>query len=204
MRLKTKALTVGGAVLVTIMCVYSNKPKTDPHKMNYTQQEFIFEQIDYANLQLDRIVEKVNETNEIILLTEYGQSEINYSKVGTGFVNLWTKSDISVQCNYKAIITLPSQQITFTKINNDIYVNYDLTALEVKSIEIIDKSIVRNKEVFAKSYDDNEVIALEKSLLDAVRNEILTDDTIVAKANLSITNYLNKLSSDLNVPLNVQ
>ena len=168
---------------------------------SYLQQSVIESQISPQNLSINKLIEHLSTNTELILLEESGASEISYSRSSNSIFKWCSQSDITLHANYKLIISIPTNSIQITKQNNEVLASFSERDFQIKAIELNNKVINRDKDLFGKTYSDNELIVLETMLKDKIKSNAMNQETYNTAAE-SLKVYLTNLAEDLDIKIN--
>ena len=168
---------------------------------SYLQQSVIESQINPQNLSINKLIEHLSTNTELILLEESGASEISYSRSSNSIFKWCSKSDITLHANYKLIISIPTNSIQITKQNDEVLASFSERDFQIKAIELNNKVINRDKDLFGKTYSDNELIVLETMLKDKIKSNVMNQETYNT-ATESLKVYLTNLAEDLGIKIN--
>ena len=168
---------------------------------SYLQQSVIESQINPQNLSINKLIEHLSTNTELILLEESGASEISYSRSSNSIFKWCSQSDITLHANYKLIISIPTNSIQITKQNDEVLASFSERDFQIKAIELNNKVINRDKDLFGKTYSDNELIVLETMLKDKIKSNAMNQETYNAAAE-SLKVYLTNLAEDLDIKIN--
>ena len=168
---------------------------------SYLQQSVIESQINPQNLSINKLIEHLSTNTELILLEESGASEISYSRSSNSIFKWCSQSDITLHANYKLIISIPTNSIQITKQNDEVLASFSERDFQIKAIELNNKVINRDKDLFGKTYTDNELIVLETMLKDKIKSNAMNQETYNTAAE-SLKVYLTNLAEDLDIKIN--
>ena len=168
---------------------------------SYLQQSVIESQINPQNLNINKLIEHLSTNTELILLEESGASEISYSRSSNSIFKWCSQSDITLHANYKLIISIPTNSIQITKQNDEVLASFSERDFQIKAIELNNKVINRDKDLFGKTYSDNELIVLETMLKDKIKSNAMNQETYNT-ATESLKVYLTNLAEDLDIKIN--
>ena len=168
---------------------------------SYLQQSVIESQINPQNLSINKLIEHLSTNTELILLEESGASEISYSRSSNSIFKWCSQSDITLHANYKLIISIPTNSIQITKQNDEVLASFSERDFQIKAIELNNKVINRDKDLFGKTYSDNELIVLETMLKDKIKSNAMNQETYNTAAE-SLKVYLTNLAEDLDIKIN--
>ena len=168
---------------------------------SYLQQSVIESQISPQNLSINKLIEHLSTNTELILLEESGASEISYSRSSNSIFKWCSQSDITLHANYKLIISIPTNSIQITKQNDEVLASFSERDFRIKAIELNNKVINRDKDLFGKTYSDNELIVLETMLKDKIKSNAMNQETYTTAAE-SLKVYLTNLAEDLDIKIN--
>lgn len=168
---------------------------------SYLQQSVIESQISPQNLSINKLIEHLSTNTELILLEESGASEISYSRSSNSIFKWCSQSDITLHANYKLIISIPTNSIQITKQNDEVLASFSERDFQIKAIELNNKVINRDKDLFGKTYSDNELIVLETMLKDKIKSNAMNQETYNTAAE-SLKVYLTNLAEDLDIKIN--
>lgn len=168
---------------------------------SYLQQSVIESQISPQNLSINKLIEHLSTNTELILLEESGASEISYSRSSNSIFKWCSQSDITLHANYKLIISIPTNSIQITKQNDEVLASFSERDFQIKAIELNNKVINRDKDLFGKTYSDNELIVLETMLKDKIKSNAMNQETYTTAAE-SLKVYLTNLAEDLDIKIN--
>ena len=168
---------------------------------SYLEQSVIESQINPQNLNINKLIEHLSTNTELILLEESGASEISYSRSSNSIFKWCSQSDITLHANYKLIISIPTSSIQITKQNDEVLASFSERDFQIKAIELNNKVINRDKDLFGKTYSDNELIVLETMLKNKIKSNAMNQETYNTAAE-SLKVYLTNLAEDLDIKIN--
>lgn len=159
-------------------------------------KELLKTKLENANL----MVKHINNDIEYILKTVEGDYTISHNKSPNEDWNDWLiDSSIKLNLKYKAIISIPANKIT-TAIDKSgaVLIDYDISDIQVKSVEIIQYTPIFDKKILGKKYTNEEVISLIEIAQDNIRNNISNSD-LIHEASINLDNHMKKLAIDFKV-----
>lgn len=187
-------------LVLSIIFMLSNTEDKRIQQSNLNQEMF-YDTIDKDELNLKRLINAVTTETEIVVLDEYGSASLAYTKNSENMFSSITNSTIQVIMDYTATLTIKTNNLQFIPSGDTIKITYDESAINVKAVEITNQNILRDKSLFGKSYSDDEVISIEKIIIEDIKSTIQNDNSIMLKANESLTRYLTDLARELNVKI---
>lgn len=143
---------------------------------------------------LQKTIQQINQTKEIVVLEETGQYTISHDK--TKDCNSVQKflygSDITLNLKYKSIISIPVNKINFSVMKDGKFIGlrmlYNKNYFHILSTEITDFTSEEHKSFFGSYYDSDEVLALEQVAKTNISNSVMTSKNIEdAELNLRDT-----------------
>ena len=194
-----KTYIIAIAIITIILSIYMPLNKKE-EVSNSVQQEIIESKIDDSSINIEKYITQINNSTEIILLDEQGTSNITYSRSSNKFFKWLTTSNIQISVNYHAILSIPTDDILIVHDGNKVIVKFNPTSIKVKAIEITNKNILRDNDILGKEYNDNEIIVLEKMLIDDIRGKLLSTSNIES-AVTSLQYYLSSIAEDFDVKI---
>ena len=165
------------------------------------EPESTYETLSVEDLKYQRFVSELSTQTEIILLEEVGSSSITYSY--NPKIKFLSSSSIDICTHYKAIITIPTNKLKFKNEDGKVVIVYNTEDFKVKSIEITDKQIQRYKQLLGHNFTDEELVTLELSLTNNIRNDIMSDTDTLQQAEDSLVDYLLDISNKFNVTVKI-
>lgn len=158
---------------------------------------------DELNNNLDRtnveqFIQSVSTITEVVVFKETGIANISYNKFDASWNKWLTNSDITLNLEYKAIITIPTDSIKLELKNDTLYITYSEKSFGVESLEITNKQIFSDRSVFGKSFTDDEKIALERTLVNGIKDEMLTKERL-SECSVSLEYLLSNLAEELGI-----
>lgn len=192
-------------VSVVLVCaigvvVFNHESKEDILARSSLNQEVAEAELK-DNTDVKRFVDSLNTETEIILLTEYGTSELDGSKVGNDWLAWITTSDITIHTKYKASMSIATEDINLFYNDNVVYATYTISSINIHAIEILDKHYLKDYGIFSPGFNDSEIIAMEKILVDDIKSSIIGDINNVNKARESLETYLYQLAETTGINL---
>ena len=199
-----QVLIIGVCVLLAWKFVNSNSESEEVQrqvesKVNQTvMTEELNHNLDRTNI--NKFIEAVNTNTEIIVMRETGTANISYSDYDANWNKWLTHSDIKLDLNYLAVVSIPTSSIKLNLVNDVLYASYIPESFNVVALEITDKYIMHDRGVFGRSFTDDEKIAMETKIKDELRKTMLSDEAIISYTQ-SLESYLYKLADSFHVDL---
>ena len=202
---KTK-MVAAGVVVVTGTCVgcyYYGQYMAGEQRLqaleasNKAQAEYI-EQLKAEGIKYEKFVNSVNNEVELVLLTEEGITNTVIEKGG----NFFTKTKTEFAIEYRVKLGIKTDNITYNKRGSEITVIINRDDIEVSSLEIINKNILKsNPKLFSQYMTDDEKIAAEKLIVEKAKEEVLNNENIELAID-GFTDYMNRLAEVSEVEIN--
>lgn len=199
MKKQISVITIIGLIVTVLLMNH----KVDEIERSKTKQKEFYETLSTTELNIKRFTQQISMDTEIILLAEAGESTIHHETNSNNLFSKITDTAIDIITEYESIISIPTNKITFITNNDQVNVIYNQSDFQVKSIEIKEKTILRNKDWFGKTITDDEVFVLEKQLISNIRNDLLANLEVMQKANQSLENYFSNLASKFNIKIKI-
>ena len=202
---KTKMVATGVVVagVVCTGCYISGSYNAIDSKMkqleasNRQQQEYL-DMLRAENVKYEKFVNSVNNEVELVLLTEEG---ITNTVIEKG-ENIFTKTKTEFAIEYRAKLGIKTDNITYNKRGSEITVIINRDDIEVNSLEIINKNILKsNPKLFSRYMTDDEKIAAEKLIVEKAKEEVLNNKNIGLAVD-GFTDYMNGLAEVAEVEIN--
>lgn len=198
MNKKIKIATL--TLFIFIIIIFTGKPKSIDHKSIVDSAR---EQIAQQITDVNRIINSISTQTEIVLLKEYGSTSATYYKSVKPFTFL-TESSVTLNVDYEVILSVPTNKIRVYHDNENIMITYLPSDIKITAVEITDESIQRQRDLFAGNMSDDEIIALKKELIAKIKEEVITDKSILGNAEQSLKLHLLELSNSLGVKVTIQ
>ena len=202
---KTK-MVLAGAVVVTGTCagfyVYGQQNAAEQRlreleASNKAQADYIA-QLRAEGIKYEKFVNSVNNEVELVLLTEEG---ITNTVIEKG-KNIFTHTETEFAIEYRAKLGIKTDNITYNKRGSEITVIINRDDIEVSSLEIINKNILKsNPKLFSRYMTDDEKIAAEKLIVEKAKEEVLNNKNIGLAID-GFTDYMNGLADVAEVEIN--
>lgn len=211
-------ILIGGMTLTFIFGLKMNQPSSaqalvvEEQKMIEQRETNIVntrKNIDIQKqLQAERIksakdlVTSLEAKNELILLEVKGQYTETFDKTPDN--NKWTEwlknSEMEMVIDYKAIYSIPLDRVIFT-INEAgiINVDYDLEAIEVRSVEIMHHTPLPSRSIMGSKYTYDELIACIEIGKDGIRDNLQNNLEYTMEAKKNFESSIAKLSRSFGV-----
>lgn len=190
---------VGVFILIAIKMINSDKVAAQLIEQDIAKQVATAELLrnDLAD-KINHFIESVETKTELVVLTETGSFEMEH-KVFSDEWNKWfTSSKLFMEVDYSAIVTIPTNMITFTNVNNVVYASFNNDSFKTKSVEITDKNILTDRSMFGKVFTDEDKIALESLLVDEIKTTVLSEENLKLSSE-SLKEYLETMASKFGV-----
>ena len=199
-----QVLIIGVCVLLAWKFVNSNSESEDVQRQveSKVNQTVMIEELNHNldRTNINKFIEAVNTNTEIIVMQETGNANISYSDYDTNWNKWLTHSDIKLDLNYLAVVSIPTSSIKLNLVNDVLYASYIPESFNVAALEITDKYIMHDRGVFGRSFTDDEKIAMETRIKDELRKTMLSDEAITSYTQ-SLESYLYELADSFNVDL---
>ena len=202
---KTK-MVAAGVVVVASTCagcyVYGQQNAAEQRlreleASNKAQAEYI-EQLKAEGIKYEKFVNSVNNEVELVLLTEEGITNTVIEKGG----NVFTHTETEIAIEYRVKLGIKTDNITYNKRGSEITVIIDRDDIEVNSLEIINKNILKSSpKLFSRYMTDDEKIAAEKLIVEKAKEEVLNNKNIELAID-GFTDYMNGLADVAEVEIN--
>lgn len=207
MSLKTKMCLVGSIVAVGT-CVGSyyygsyngieNRLK-ELEASNEIQKQYI-EQLKAQDIKYEKFVKQVSNETELVLFTEEG---ITNTVIDKGS-NIFTHTETEFAIEYRVKLNLKTSHISYMKGEETINVIINRDDIEVGSIEVLNKNILKSSpKLFSKYMTEDEKIAAEKLILDKAKEEVLKNNENINMAIDGFTEYMNGIANICDVDINI-
>ena len=188
------------ALIIFIAYVILNiDDEVDLIKNSNVNQNIAYATLSKEDLNFKRFVSNISSKTEIVVLSESGTSTLEYSKNSNNIFKNITDSSIKLIVEYKTAITIPTNKIKITE-NKVSFNEEDFT---VSYVEVINKNIIRSKDLFGKAFTDDEVIALEKLLVEEIKEKIKNDNSIMQTSKENLEVYLTTLANNFNISIDI-
>ena len=202
---KTK-MVAAGVVVVASTCagcyVYGQQNAAEQRlreleASNKAQAEYI-EQLKAEGIKYEKFVNSVNNEVELVLLTEEGITNTVIEKGG----NVFTHTETEIAIEYRVKLGIKTDNITYNKRGSEITVIIDRDDIEVNSLEIINKNILKSHpKLFSRYMTDDEKIAAEKLIVEKAKEEVLNNKNIELAID-GFVDYMNGLADVAEVEIN--
>ena len=202
---KTKLFLAGTTVVAStcVGCYYYGQHRAAEERLqdleasNKAQQEYL-EYLRAESVKYEKFVNSVNNEVELVLLTEDGITNTVIEK-GSNFL---THTETEFAIEYRAKLGIKTENITYNKRGNEILVIIDRDDIQVNSLEIINKNILKsNPKLFSRYMTDDEKIAAEKLIVEKAKEEVLNKNNIDLAMD-GFTQYMNDLADVADVEIN--
>ena len=202
---KTKMVATGVVVagVVCTGCYISGSYNAIDNKMeqleasNRQQQEYI-EYLKAEGIKYEKFVNSVSQEVELVLFTEDG---IVNTVVENGS-NFLTKTKTEFAIEYRVKLGIKTDDIHFAKRGESIVITVDRDDIEVNSLEIINKNILKSHpKLFSRYMTDDEKIAAEKLIVEKAKEEVLNNKNIELAID-GFVDYMNGLAEVAEVEIN--
>ena len=202
---KTK-MVAAGVVVVASTCagcyVYGQQNAAEQRlreleASSKAQAEYI-EQLKAEGIKYEKFVNSVNNEVELVLLTEEGITNTVIEKGG----NVFTHTETEIAIEYRVKLGIKTDNITYNKRGSEITVIIDRDDIEVNSLEIINKNILKSHpKLFSRYMTDDEKIAAEKLIVEKAKEEVLNNKNIELAID-GFVDYMNGLADVAEVEIN--
>lgn len=204
---KTK-LVLAGTVVVAGTCagcyVYGQvtageKRLKELEASNEMQKQYI-EQLKAQDIKYEKFVKQVSNETELVLFTEEG---ITNTVIDKGS-NIFTHTETEFAIEYRVKLNLKTSHISYMKGEETINVIINRDDIEVGSIEVLNKNILKSSpKLFSKYMTEDEKIAAEKLILDKAKEEVLKNNENINMAIDGFTEYMNGIANICDVDINI-
>ena len=204
---KTKMVAVG-VVVVASTCagcyVYGQQNAAEQRlreleASNKAQAEYI-EQLKAQDIKYEKFVKQVSNETELVLFTEEG---ITNTVIDKGS-NIFTHTETEFAIEYRVKLNLKTSHISYMKGEETINVIINRDDIEVGSIEVLNKNILKSSpKLFSKYMTEDEKIAAEKLILDKAKEEVLKNNENINMAIDGFTEYMNGIANICDVDINI-
>ena len=194
-----KNLSVVALIILIAYIILNIDDEVDLIKNSNVNQNIAYATLSKEDLNFKRFVSSISSKTEIVVLSESGTSTIEYSKNSNNIFKNITDSSIKLIVEYKTAITIPTNKIKIEE-NKVSFSEEDFT---VSYVEVTNKNIIRSKDLFGKSFTDDEVIALEKLLVEEIKEKIKNDNSIMQTSKENLEVYLTTLANNFNISIDI-
>ena len=194
-----KNLSVVALIIFIAYVILNIDEEVDLIKNSNVNQNIAYATLSKEDLNFKRFVSSISSKTEIVVLSESGTSTIEYSKNSNNIFKNITDSSIKLIVEYKTSITIPTNKI---KIEEN-KVSFNEEDFTVSYVEVTNKNIIRSKDLFGKSFTDDEVIALEKLLVEEIKEKIKNDNSIMQTSKENLEVYLTTLANNFNISIDI-
>ena len=194
-----KNLSVMALIILIAYIILNIDDEVDLIKNSNVNQNIAYATLSKEDLNFKRFVSSISSKTEIVVLSESGTSTIEYSKNSNNIFKNITDSSIKLIVEYETAITIPTNKIKIEE-NKLSFNEEDFT---VSYVEITNKNIIRSKDLFGKSFTDDEVIALEKLLVEEIKEKIKNDNSIMQTSKENLEVYLTTLANNFNISIDI-
>ena len=166
---------------------------------NEKQAEYI-EYLKAQDIKYEKFVKQVSNETELVLFTEEG---ITNTVIDKGS-NIFTHTETEFAIEYRVKLSLKTSRISYMKGEETINVIINRDDIEVSSIEVLNKNILKSSpKLFSKYMTEDEKIAAEKLILDKAKEEVLKDNNNINMAVDGFTEYMNGIAEICDVDINI-
>ena len=194
-----KNVSVVALIIFIAYIILNIDEEVDLIKNSNVNQNIAYATLSKEDLNFKRFVSSISSKTEIVVLSESGTSTIEYSKNSNNIFKNITDSSIKLIVEYKTAITIPTNKI---KIEEN-KVSFNEEDFTVSYVEVTNKNIIRSKDLFGKSFTDDEVIALEKLLVEEIKEKIKNDNSIMQTSKENLEVYLTTLANSFNISIDI-
>lgn len=194
-----KNLSVVALIIFIAYVILNIDEEVDLIKNSNVNQNIAYATLSKEDLNFKRFVSSISSKTEIAVLSESGTSTLEYSKNSNNIFKNITDSSIKLIVEYKTAITIPTNKI---KIEEN-KVSFNEEDFTVSYVEVTNKNIIRSKDLFGKSFTDDEVIALEKLLVEEIKEKIKNDNSIMQTSKENLEVYLTTLANNFNISIDI-
>ena len=194
-----KNASVVALIILIAYIILNIDEEVDLIKNSNVNQNIAYATLSKEDLNFKRFVSSISSKTEIAVLSESGTSTLEYSKNSNNIFKNITDSSIKLIVEYKTAITIPTNKIKIEE-NKVSFSEEDFT---VSYVEVTNKNIIRSKDLFGKSFTDDEVIALEKLLVEEIKEKIKNDNSIMQTSKENLEVYLTTLANSFNISIDI-
>ena len=194
-----KNLSVVALIIFIAYIILNIDEEVDLIKNSNVNQNIAYATLSKEDLNFKRFVSSISSKTEIAVLSESGTSTLEYSKNSNNIFKNITDSSIKLIVEYKTAITIPTNKIKIEE-NKVSFSEEDFT---VSYVEVTNKNIIRSKDLFGKSFTDDEVIALEKLLVEEIKEKIKNDNSIMQTSKENLEVYLTTLANNFIISIDI-
>ena len=194
-----KNLSVVALIIFIAYVILNIDEEVDLIKKSNVNQNIAYATLSKEDLNFKRFVSNISSKTEIVVLSESGTSTLEYSKNSNNIFKNITDSSIKLIVEYKTAITIPTNKI---KIEEN-KVSFNEEDFTVSYVEVTNKNIIRSKDLLGKSFTDDEVIALEKLLVEEIKEKIKNDNSIMQTSKENLEVYLTTLAINFNISIDI-
>lgn len=150
----------------------------------------------------DRFVTEINNNVEYITLTEKGNFTINHSRIGQD-AGWWKRhlnqSEATINFDYSAIFGIQTEKIDIYNNDNTIHINYEMDDIKVKAVEPSNIAVKTDKDIFGKTYSNQEVVSLVEVAKDNIRDLLDNSTRHKEKSSENINKYFTQLGNKMDI-----
>ena len=204
---KTK-MVVTGVVATGVICtgcyIYgqynANEQRLRELEASNEKQAQYIEYLKAQDIKYEKFVKQVSNETELVLFTEEG---ITNTVIDKGS-NIFTHTETEFAIEYRVKLSLKTSRISYMKGEETINVIINRDDIEVGSIEVLNKNILKSSpKLFSKYMTEDEKIAAEKLILDKAKEEVLKNNENINMAIDGFTEYMNGIANICDVDINI-
>ena len=150
--------------------------------------------------KVNHFIESVETKTELVVLTETGSFDLEHTVYSDDWNKWFTTSKLFMTVDYSAIVTIPTNMITLTNVNNVVYASFNNDSFKTKSVELTDKNILTDRSMFGKVFTDEDKIALESLLVKEIKTAVLSEANLKT-SNETLKEYLRESANKFGVSI---
>ena len=203
--LDTVKKTVVCTVLVggtCIICYYGGQQKANQINEENIMQSKIAQELtltELENTKIDNMINSIQKNVEIVLTHNQGNTTLKLQRYDATWNKFLTEATVEIALDIDALVGINVDDIEFIKDDNGLSIKYSVDDFKILSLEILNTSVISERDIFAKGYTDDEKSAITKYMTDEEKKQIIQDKDVIKHARQSIYNYLKSVAEEFGV-----
>lgn len=152
--------------------------------------------------KVNRFIESINNEIEYIVYQEEGNQSVSHSRLDKKaglFQKFFSKSNIKVRFEYKAVFSIKTSDILLYNDDGTVHIEYNPSNIIVKGIDVNSITSKSSKALFGKGYKNQEVLSLVEIAKDEVQTQLESNDKIRDKACKNLNDYFKQVSEKIGI-----
>lgn len=148
---------------------------------------------------MQHMVKSIQVQQSLTLVEETGITTLKVSQHDTGWNSWLTSSSAEFSIEYKVLVGIDVQDITFIQEGDKLIVVFNDSSFKIQGLEIVNKNIILKRSIFGQNLTEDEKVAIEKQIVAEVKEEVMSDFDVQSVCRESLQSYIFELANAFNI-----